>query len=256
MYHLQTHCRVVAALVVRETSTRFGGKPGGYIWAVLEPVSYIALMTVIFGGISHTPALGTSFPMFFATGFLAYQFYNGTAAYIMGAVASNKAMLQYPNVAPFDTVVARFILQTATMAVVAALVLIPIEEASIGEIRINWNSVINAITAASLLAIGMGLANNVLFIGSRLYERIYSILSRPLFMLTGVFYVPEMMPSPFREILLLNPLVHVVMEFRMGFYPEYRAIGLDMDYAYSFAFILVVGGLAIFTVGRKTLRGR
>lgn len=256
MYHLKTHCRVVAALIVREMSTRFGGRPGGYIWALLEPAAYIGLLTIIFGGISHTPALGTSFPLFFATGFLAFQFYNGTASYVMGAVASNKAMLQYPNVAPFDTVVARFLLQSATMTIVAIVVLTTIEETSLDAIQVNWVHVINAIGAASLLGIGISLVNIVLFIRYRLYESIYGILARPLFMLTGVFYVPEMLPSPFRNILLLNPLVHVVTEFRRGFYPEYRAIGLDMNYVYTFGSILFMAGLTIFTFGRKTLRGR
>ncbi len=62
-------------MIVREMSTRFGSKPGGYIWALLEPVGYIAMMTVIFGAIAHTPALGTNFILFFATGYLGYQLY-------------------------------------------------------------------------------------------------------------------------------------------------------------------------------------
>ena len=37
-YLIKTHLRVVAALLIRETSARFGNKPGGYIWALLESV--------------------------------------------------------------------------------------------------------------------------------------------------------------------------------------------------------------------------
>nr|WP_284707002.1 ABC transporter permease [Neorhizobium tomejilense] len=256
MYHLRTHCRVVAALLVREMSTRFGGKPGGYIWALLEPAAYVGLLTIVFSGVSHAPALGTSFPLFFATGFLAFQFYAATASYVMSAVASNKAMLQYPNVAPFDTVVARFLLQLATMTIVATVVLTAIEEASLGEIRVDLVHVINAIAAASLLGLGISLVNIVLFIRYRLYESIYGILAKPLFLVTGVFYIPEMLPAPIRNILLLNPLVHVVAEFRKGFYPEYRALGLDMNYAYGFGLMLFMTGLTLFTLGNKLLRQR
>ncbi|EUB96530.1 ABC-2 type transporter [Rhizobium sp. CF080] len=256
MYHFQTHFRVVTALIVREMSARFGNKPGGYIWALLEPMAYIAFMTVLFGAISHTPALGTSFPMFFATGYISYQFYSGTVAYTMRAVAFNRNMLQYPNVAPFDTVVARFILQSLTMAVVAIFVLGLIEEVSFSMVWVDAQVVIDAAAVASLLALGMAMTNNVLFARYPLYEKIYGIFTRPLFMLTGIFYLPEMIPSPFRDILLLNPLVHVVMKFRTGFYPEYRALDLDMNYACTFALVVFTFGFTTFTLGRKTLRGR
>ncbi|MBC7312962.1 MAG: ABC transporter permease, partial [Rhizobium sp.] len=36
-----THMRIVSALLIREMSTRFGNKPGGYIWALLDPVAHV-----------------------------------------------------------------------------------------------------------------------------------------------------------------------------------------------------------------------
>lgn len=43
-----THTRIVSALLIREMSTRFGNKPGGYIWA---------LLLFIFQAIAHVPPL-------------------------------------------------------------------------------------------------------------------------------------------------------------------------------------------------------
>ena len=45
---ISTHLRVVGALLVREMATRFGSKPGGYVWALLDPAAHILLMTMIF----------------------------------------------------------------------------------------------------------------------------------------------------------------------------------------------------------------
>ncbi|RVO93582.1 ABC transporter permease, partial [Sinorhizobium meliloti] len=89
----KTYIRVVAAMIAREMSTRFGRKPGGYIWALLEPAGYIAMMTVIFGALARAPALGTSFVLFFATGYLGYQLYQAKVIYLSASVKANKPLL-------------------------------------------------------------------------------------------------------------------------------------------------------------------
>ncbi|OWK24297.1 sugar ABC transporter [Rhizobium yanglingense] len=248
--------RVVGALVIREMSTRFGNKPGGYIWAVLDPAAHIAFLSVIFMAIAHAPALGTSFPLFFATGYIGFQFYQGMAGYLNGAVNANRAMLSYPNVAPIDTVFARYILQLGTSAVIGFCVFATIALSLRNPLTIQWLYIMEAAFAASLLALGNALANNVLFRKYPLYEKFYEIVTRPLFMVSGIFYLPDSLPHPAREVILVNPVVHVVMLFRKGFYPEYRAIGYDARYLYSVAFSLLFAGMFIFTSSRGVLRGR
>ncbi|WP_416799340.1 ABC transporter permease [Ciceribacter azotifigens] len=256
MYYLATHLRVVAALVIREMSTRFGTKPGGYIWAFLDPAAHIAFLSLIFMAIAHAPPLGTNFPLFFATGYIAFQFYQSMAGYLNGAVSANRALLSYPNVAPIDTVLARYVLQFGTTAVVGFCVFSVLSLELKSPLDIQWSFIIEAAFAASLIALGNGLANNILFAKYPLYEKFYDIITRPLFMLSGVFYLPHMLPHPAREVILMNPLVHAVMLFRRGFYPEYRAIGYNGVYMYGVAFTFLFFGLFVFTSSRGVLRGR
>ncbi|MEO0656736.1 MAG: sugar ABC transporter permease, partial [Pseudomonadota bacterium] len=68
--------RSIIALMLREMATSYGRSPGGYLWAVLEPAAGIAILTLIFSFAFIGPPIGTSFPMFYATGmvpFLAYS---------------------------------------------------------------------------------------------------------------------------------------------------------------------------------------
>ncbi|MFQ6240248.1 ABC transporter permease [Sinorhizobium meliloti] len=250
----KTHLRVVSAMIVREMSTRFGSKPGGYIWALLEPVGYIAMMTVIFGAIAHTPALGTNFILFFATGYLGYQLYQAKVAYLGGAIRANKSLLSYPNVAPIDAITARYILQTLTTILVSFVVFSAIFFTLHHSPELNWPLLLGAEFYASLLAVGVGLFNCVMFVRFSIYEQIYGIVTRPMFLLCGVFFLPDEMPHPYRDILLTNPVCHVIMLFRTGFYPEYRAIGLDLPYLTTFSALVFFGGMIVFTLSRKTLR--
>ena len=56
--------RAVMALVLREMTTTYGRSAGGYIWAFVQPIAGIALLTFIFTLIARTPPLGTNFPFF------------------------------------------------------------------------------------------------------------------------------------------------------------------------------------------------
>ena len=64
--------RAIGALVLREMATTFGRSPGGWLWAVAEPVAVIALLSFAFSLAFRSPSLGTSFPLFYATGYLPF----------------------------------------------------------------------------------------------------------------------------------------------------------------------------------------
>lgn len=251
-----SHFRVVVALVIREMSTRFGSKPGGYAWAILDPIAHISFLSFIFMGIAHHPPLGKSFIMFFATGYIGFQFYQAAAGYVTSAIKSNRSLLAYPNVAPIDTIFARHILQLGTNVVVSLAVLLPIAASLEHPVEINWVALIEGATAGSALALGVALTNVVLFEKYPLYEKIFEIINRPLFMVSGIFYLPDSLPHQMRDVILINPVAHVTMSFRKGFYPEYRAIGYDPFYMYMCTFTLLIIGLSIFTSSRAVLRGR
>jgi capsular polysaccharide transport system permease protein len=249
-----THYRVVGALLIREMEARFGSKPGGYVWALLDPAAHIILMTLLFQTIARAPALGTNFPLFFATGYLGFQFYQAMVSYVNGAVKSNRTLLSYPNVAPFDAVAARAILQSLTTALVACIVLGVILAYMRVPPTLHWAPILEAATVASILGLGIALINNVMFLKYPLYEQLFTIVNRPMFLISGVFFLPDAIPLPYRDIVLLNPLVHVTMLFRTGFYDGYRAAGLDPVYLYNFAFLTLFLGMTLFTFSSSLLR--
>lgn len=254
MDHLATHLRVVGALVIREMQARFGNKPGGYVWALLDPAAHVAMMTIIFGTIGRAPALGTSFPLYFATGYIAFLTYMGMSSYVVGAIKANKSLLSYPVVAPIDTVVARFILQLVTSTAVAIVVIgIAISESREAP-QIDYGIIVSAIAGGCLLGLGMGLVNITLFSRSPLYEKVFSIVNRPLYLISGVFFLPEDMPHPFRDVILMNPIAHLIMWFRSGFYPEYKPDALSRFYLFSWGMILLVVGLILMTLSAGHLR--
>jgi capsular polysaccharide transport system permease protein len=192
--------------------------------------------------------------LFISTGYLAFLFYVNISSYVSSAVKSNKALLSYPRVAPIDAVVSRFVLQFSTTAVVTALTLFAID-AQLTELpTINWATVAEAAMCSSMIALGVGLVNAGLFVRWPWYEEVFGIVNRPLFLLSGVFMLPDELPHPYSDYFLVNPLVHCVIWFRTGFYPEYRAYGLDKGYVVETALVLVFLGFISFTANRNIIK--
>jgi capsular polysaccharide transport system permease protein len=64
--------RVQGALILREIATRYGRTPGGFLWAVAEPVAAVLVLTAALSMVVHAPSLGTSFVVFYASGYLPF----------------------------------------------------------------------------------------------------------------------------------------------------------------------------------------
>lgn len=251
---LLTHVRVTCALMIREVSTRYGGKPGGYLWALLDPVAHIVIMTVIFGAIARMPALGSSFSLFFATGYLPFMFFQTMQAYVSGAIKANKGLLSYPVVSPFDTVTARYLVQAFTSFAIAIAVfeVIVLEDGI--TLDINYGALVGSCLLASFLGLGIGLINIFMYARYPVYEQLFSLFIRPMSLISGMFFLPDSMPHPYQDFLLYNPLCHIIILFRESVYREYRGTGLDTDYLLLFTTGCLVVGALLFTFGSKTIR--
>jgi capsular polysaccharide transport system permease protein len=76
--------------------------------------------------------------------------------------------------------------------------------------------------------------------------KITALIMTPLYMCSGVIFPLNIIPTAFREWLMLNPLLHAVEAARLGFSPYYHAVfELSMGYVYSFAAVFLFLGLAL-----------
>jgi capsular polysaccharide transport system permease protein len=74
--------RVIMALMLREMTTKYGRTPGGYVWAILEPVAMIVVLSFGFSLVMRSPSLGNSFIVFYASGFLPFNQYRTLEAWL------------------------------------------------------------------------------------------------------------------------------------------------------------------------------
>lgn len=227
--------RVVMALIIREMHTRYGTTWGGYVWAILEPVGMIALLSIAFSQFIRTPPLGSSFVLFYATGYIPFHFYAEVAGNTSLAITTNRPLLHFPAVNPLDAVLARFILSILTLIVVTVVTMTGIYLIEEITIQIDLGPVLLSLAAAACLGLGVGTLNCVLFPFLPVWHRIWVIINRPLFLISGIFFTYESMPANVRSILWWNPIVHTVGESRSGYFPIYDGTYVSMLYVWSIA---------------------
>jgi len=238
-----TTLRAVAALVLREVSTTYGRSPGGYIWAVVEPAAGIALLTLIFSAGFRSPPLGTNFALYYAAGVLPFLMYSDVSAKLGQTIQFSRALLAYPRVTFLDALLARFLLNTLTQLVVHGLVVGFIVMLQRPETGFDISSIALTYVMLLSLAAGVGALNSFLTLAYPVWQTAWAVLSRPLFLISCIFFNFEAVPQPYRDYLWYNPLVHVVGMMRDGFYPFYQPSYVSVVYPIAVGGGLLLSGL-------------
>ena len=141
---------------------------------------------------------------------------------VSSAISANRGLLAYPVVEPLDAVFARFALNFMTDFLVATLLFAGIIWFTDAHVNLDLAAIAGAFILTALLGLGIGTLNCVLFGLFPTWKNVWSVLTRPLFLLSGIFFLFEACP-PFRDIVWYNPIVHLIGLMRAGFYGSYHA---------------------------------
>ena len=250
---LQVFFAVERALFLREIEMKFTVGKTGVFWTFFEPFFQVALFVAIHAALMGSASFGFDFTIFMASGFIAFNMFRHILTSSGGAFIANKGLFAYKQVKPFDTVIARVLVEAFTTIVIIAIFL------CIGflfnyEAMLPKNTLMVCIGYGWLLlfATGMGLlvaVGNIFFIS---VGKVVSILSFILLFISAVFFPVISLPPQLQEIILYNPLVHF-LEMIHGYY----VYGLDdrfVDYRYMTLWSVVPFFIALWLYQRLEKR--
>jgi len=243
MEAVRVQFRVIFALVLREARIRHGRSRLGYSWSIIEPVLLISALTVLFTTVRGNAGSVEDFAIFFATGVLPYQYFRNASQFISTGFEQNMPLFNYPPVRPIDTLVARTFLELTTNVLVMVLVL-SFQVFVLGaDGPYDLPRLLLVLMITTLFAFGAGLNLAIDKRGMPSIGNIYLIIMGPSFFLSCVFYSLGSVPTVFRDILVWNPLVHIVEGFRTGYFPGYPAQDVDLMYPFWWAITLTFYGM-------------
>lgn len=203
------------------------------LWAGTETVFGVILLAAVLSFVLPAPPLGDSFVMFYASGFIP-----------LGVFVALTAKLP-----PLVRQAVRTGSQSGILIVTSALFHAVFAIAVLGGIYL-WSGagqahvmlVAQAIGLLILFSAGMGAVSARLALAFARWPQIWNALLRPIFLLSGAFFLVDDVPDPFRDWLAWNPLVHVISMLRAGLYPYYTPALAD-------PLVVAIAGLTALACG-------
>ncbi len=228
----------VRALIRREQRIRFAGSLFGYGWAYLTPIAWIVTMALFFDFLGRTSPLLVPTPIFVATGILPYVLFRQTLTSMMRAPKANRYMVYFRPTSLSEILLANGLLELINMLIVAVVLLTAISVIYNVPAPDNLFKVTTALVVTWCFAFGFGRFCAICGHLSPTFQRILPILIRPLFWISGIFYIAAELPAPAQAVLWYSPLFHTIEYLREGFFLGFSspisAIGYTMSLGLGF----------------------
>ena len=234
------------ALFLREALSRFFSRRGAWFWLLVEPVFHVAYLMVLFTMLRLSNVGGIDTAIWIMVGLLAFFMFRTTSIQVSNALTANQALFTYRQVKPADAVLVRGMLEGMLMILVTCILLVGAGLFGHTVIPTDPLTVIEAFFGLWLAGTGFGL---IVSVANGLVPELgktINLFMLPLMIISGVMFPLSIVPQPYLDWLLLNPVAHGVEVARLGFVPNYHANSeLSMTYLYGFALVSIFLGLAL-----------
>ena len=203
---------------------------------------FVTLLTVI----NHKVVGGIDAAVWVMSGMLAFFMFRRCAQQGVDAIGANLALYTYRQVRPVDTILVRAILEGVLMLLVSTILFLGGLLLGLPALPDDPLQVILAVFGLWLFGIGFGL---VLSVPKELipeFSHVYGFIMMPLYFISGVVFPISNVPLPYRDWLMLNPIVHGLEATRQGFSVYYHAVPeLDLSYLFGCSVFLIFFGLVL-----------
>lgn len=230
---LSIECRVVWALFLRETLTRYGRHNIGVLWLFGEPMLFTLGVTALWTLLKVSHSSSIPIVAFALTGYSTVLVWRNMPNRLNKAIEIHLGLMHHRNVRPFDIYVARLLLEIG--GVTASFISLSVIFCAIGWLSPPENMLELIGGWVLIIWFGSSLAVLVASISehSELFERLWHPVTYILIGFSGLGFVVDAMPKAAQKYLLLVPMVNCTEIIRDGYF------GSLFTAHYSVAYIVI-----------------
>ncbi len=246
--------RIVWTLSTRLLQLKTRESPLGVFSSLIEPLAMILMMTLVFSTIKmRVPQAGDYLMLFFMTGIIAINvFKQGVSAGEQGYMKLRRA-LGLPHLRPIDLIFSGVFTNTLVMIALFLGMTVFFSVVYGAPWPDNLVLALAAPVCNSFIAIGFAALNAVIKTWFKFWGVIYSTVTMPIAILSGMFYTAESMPLSVQKILYYNPILHSTEFVRSVYFTDYNSGFFDPEYYFSWVIGSLVFGLLLERVFRYRL---
>jgi len=249
---LWEHRELAYFLVWREVKVRYKQTALGVAWAVIQPLFTMIVFSMFFGRLGKMPSDGLSYPLFAFCALLPWQLFAFALTESTNSLVVNQRLVTkvyFPRlILPIASVcvgLADFLISFAVLVVMAvyyrivpgpAILTLPI-----------W------ILLAVTTALGVGLWLSALNVRYRDVRYTVPFVTQIWLFASPIAYSSSIVPSAWRPLYALNPMVGVIEGFRWAMLGQGGAPGPMVAVSAAAVAVITVTGLFYFRQTERTL---
>lgn len=213
----------VSAIIAREIQSRYTGDVLGYGWAYVTPLAWIGLIYLIFNILGRSSPIDTDLGSFIISGVMPYLAFRYQVNALLRVKASYRHLLILPGLS-LRTIYFSIAALEFCNALLIHLMLLGINFAISGAFEIHqiflW---LFGFALASFSGAALGYAVSANSARADSASRIMSVVLRPLFYITPIFYIASELPEDIIWVIAWNPLLHAIELLRQGAFYSYQS---------------------------------
>jgi homopolymeric O-antigen transport system permease protein len=232
-------------IAVRDITVRYRQTLLGAIWAVLQPVGFMVVFSLFFGGLAGISSNGLPYPLFSLAAVVPWTFFANALLLGSESLVGNSALVSkiyFPRIfMPAGILVAGFVDLGIAIVILLTVVLIWGFAPSLAILALPL-----LIGIAAAAALGTSTALSALNVRYRDIRYVVPFAIQIWLFASPVAYPSSLLEEPWRTLSAINPMVGVVEGFRWATLGSGAAPWALIGISTVSACVLLLAGLAYF----------
>jgi lipopolysaccharide transport system permease protein len=232
-------------IALRDITVRYRQTALGGAWAVLQPIGFMVVFSLIFGNVAGIASNGLPYPLFSLAGLVPWTFFSTALLLGSDSLVGNSALVSkiyFPRIfMPTGVIVAGFVDLAISLVILLAIVLLWGYAPSLAILTLPLLVVI-----AAAAALGVSAALSAINVRYRDVRYVVPFGIQLWLFATPIVYPASLVSEPWRTISAINPMVGVVEGFRWATLGSGDAPWDLIGISAAAAAIFFVAGLAYF----------
>jgi ABC-type polysaccharide/polyol phosphate transport system ATPase subunit/ABC-type polysaccharide/polyol phosphate export permease len=204
---------VTSALTRTEFQMKYLDSALGYVWAVLRPLLFFAVLYAVFADVAGLDAGVEHYGVYLLTGVILWTFFSETVTGSVTCLARSEGLLRklrFPRLAIPLSISLKSLINFGVNSVVVLIFVL----ASGIEPRWSWLEMPLLVAFLGALAVGLGTLLSVGYVRYRDTYEVWGLSERLLFFGSPIIYTAGRYPEQVQEVLSLSPIAVVFIQMR------------------------------------------
>lgn len=233
-------------LAWRDIKVKYKQTALGAAWAILQPLTAMAIFSAVFGRYAGVPSDGLPYPLFVYAGLLLWNYFAGAVANAGTSVVANAALVTkvfFPRILiPAGAALGGLVdLTIASLLLVGMMLRYGVAPSAAGLALLPF-----LVLLLFLAAVGCGLWLSALNVEYRDFQYVIPFLVQIGLFVTPVIYPASLLPERHRWLLALNPVSGIIEAFRAALFGHRPVPWPALGVSALMTALILLGGLLYF----------